>query len=94
MNIMQTTVERLLYTLLFLLFVGMTVIGGIAYSDGQQIKQVVSNQEELVKKIKSDQSNNGIAIKTYIACLISIPPLSTDITTAEKTCFNSAPQVK
>lgn len=78
-KILQSTIERLLYLLLLLMFVAIIIVGTIAYRDGQLIKE--------------NQKTNALAVKTYIACLLIIKP-APNVHIQEHRCFNNAPIVK
>jgi ABC-type dipeptide/oligopeptide/nickel transport system permease component len=95
-QIMQSTVERLLYILLALVFLAVLVVGAIAYNDGQQVKQITEQHSSEIKNIETNQHINALAIKQYIACLLNLSPTQTQaqIKTAELTCFDNAPEVK
>jgi hypothetical protein len=96
MHILQSTVERLLYVLLFLIFIGILIVGSIAYEDGQAIKQIITTRTSLIQTVEVNQKSNALAIKTYIACLLTLNPAQTptQIQNSEQTCFDNAPQVK
>lgn len=100
MRILQSTVEKLLYILLFLMFIGIILVGTVAYDDGQQIKRIINNhsqsiaaEEQATQQIKANQATNSNAIKQYIACLIAINPTG-NVQAQEQTCFDKAPEVK
>lgn len=100
MRIIQSTIEKLLYVLVLLMFISIIIIAAVAYDDGQQIKQIINNhtqqimfQEKETDQIKANQLINSTALKDYIACLIAINP-NGDIQVQETTCFKNAPEVK
>lgn len=102
MKILQSTIERLLYILLALMFVAVIVIGIIAYRDGQEVKQIINDhtqviqrEEQQTEEIEKNQLTNSTALKDYIACLLTLTPTG-DMTlqAQEQTCFNNAPEVK
>jgi len=107
MRILQSTIERLLYVLLLLVFIAVIIVGGIGYHDGQQIKQLIATNsanhgaaimrtEQQTQTIINNQKINSQALKDYIACLLKLNPSETptQIQQAEQICFNNSPGVK
>jgi hypothetical protein len=95
-RITQSLLERAMYILLVLLFITNFVVAFVLYNEYKQTKDILSNQDYLTQQVKNDQTTNALAIKTYIACLLTIPPTTApaQIPTKEQLCFDSAPSVK
>lgn len=99
MRILQSTVERLLYFLLLLCFLATIIVGIIAYKDGQKISQQQQQFHEgsaqTLRIIKQNQQAETLAVKTYIACLLTLNPQSSpaSIQSQEQICFDTAPQI-
>lgn len=99
MNILQSTVERLLYLLLLLCFTATIIVGIIAYQDGQYIKRQQQifhdNGDSNLRIIKQNQAAETLTVKTYIACLLMISPQSSpdSIKIQEQICFDKAPKI-
>jgi hypothetical protein len=102
MNILQTTVEKLLYILLLLMFAGIVIVGTIAYNDGQQIKKIINEHTETITQVKNNQYTNSLALETFIreglVCTASIPPnpnpTRASIQAEANKCFPNTPEVK
>lgn len=93
MKFTQSILERGLYLLLVLLFVTNFAAGFVLYDQSREIRQVISTQSAFTDEIKKDQTSNALAIKTYIACLLTIAPTN-NVTIREQICFDNAPPVK
>lgn len=97
MKILQSTVERLLYILLLLCFVTTVIVGTIAYKDGQKIsqqqQQFHNTNIQSLKIIKQNQEAETTAVKTYIACLLTLNPAITSLQSQEQVCFSRAPTI-
>jgi hypothetical protein len=95
-NILQSTIERLLYILLLLCFATTIIVGVIAYQDGQKIKQQQQifhdSGTQSLKVIKQNQQAETLAVKTYIACILVINP-SGNLQAQEQACFDKAPKI-
>jgi hypothetical protein len=78
-----------MYFLLVLLFVTNFVVAFILYDEYKQTRT-------LSQTLKANQSTDALAIKTYIACLLTIPPTTTpdQIPAKEQVCFDNAPPVR
>lgn len=102
MQILQDTVERLLYILLFLMLIAVIIVGEIAYNDGQQIKHLVKTQTQLTAQVKNNQHNNSIALETFIRqgliCTATLSPSSHPtlalINMEGEKCFPNTPPIK
>lgn len=98
MKIIQSTVERLLYVILLVVFLAVGFVGVIAYNDGKKITQQQQYFHDTniknLQVIKANQAAETGAVKTYIACLLTLAPnSSTSIQQQEKVCFDKAPQI-
>jgi D-alanyl-lipoteichoic acid acyltransferase DltB (MBOAT superfamily) len=99
MKILQSTIERMLYILLVFVFVTFTFAAFYAYKNNQAIKSTNAyfhNQNVAnLKLIEQNQAVESLAIKTYIACLLTLNPKgNTSIQVQEQICFNKAPAIK
>lgn len=102
MNILQSTVERLLYYLLALVFIAIIVVGFFAYQDGQQIKHLVMVQLQQTKSIETNQYLNGKAFETFVRngliCTATLPlipnPTSASINAEGNKCFPDTTEIK
>jgi hypothetical protein len=94
MIIKQPILEKAMYLLLVLLFITNFVVAFVLYNEYREVKNIISNQARLTIEVKANQTTNALAIKTYIACLLAIPPGTASVTNAEHTCFDDAPPVK
>lgn len=95
-HVTQSFLERAMYGLLVLLFITNFAVAFVLYSEYRQTRTILNNQESITQNVKLDQKTNALAIKTYIACLLTIPPTTppAQIPTVEQACFDSAPPVK
>lgn len=96
MKLTQSILEKAMYLLLIMLFITNFVVAFVLYNEYRDTRTVLSNQSLNVRIIKEDQRTNALAIKTYIACLLTIPPTTApaQLPTKEQVCFNNAPPVK
>jgi hypothetical protein len=94
MIVKQPLLEKALYVLLVLLFITNFAVAFVLYNEYREVKQIINNQAELTTQVKDNQTTNALAIKTYIACLLTIPPGTTNVSVAEHTCFDNAPPVR
>lgn len=103
MKYFQSQIERLLYILLVVLVISNVAALLLLSDTASKLNAIVRNhthtiaiQTEDTKQVEANQQTNALAIKTYIACLISLEPGQTpvQIKAAEVACFNNAPQVK
>lgn len=97
MKIIQSTVERLLYIALALVFI-VAAIGafGAIYNSNKltmQQKQFHADNISLLNTIKKNQAIQTTATKDYIACLLKINPQG-NLPAQEQVCFDEVPQVK
>lgn len=99
MKLLQSTVENLLYIILLFVFVSFGAAATYAIKNNRAIKatnayshaQNVSN----LKLIEQNQAAEAQAIKTYIACLLTLSPQApTTIQAQEQVCFDKAPTIK
>lgn len=101
-KILQSTVERLLYYLVFLMFLAIILVGTIAYHDGQQIKQLLQAQTNTVKTLESNQYTNAVSLEVFIreglVCTAKLPPnpnpTPAQIQAELGVCFPNTPAVK
>lgn len=97
MKILQSTIERLLYILLFIVFfVG--VVGTIAaIHDGQELKaqqkQYHQDSTNNLKTIEQNQVLQTQILKDYANCIFHINPQG-NIQAQVLVCFNNAPVIK
>ncbi len=86
MKLFQSSIEKLLYVLILLIFVVASYGTWAAVNDANKI----SDSQGLI--IKNQVANNQ-AIKVYINCLTHIDPKG-DVQAQLNSCFNAAPKVK
>ena len=88
---MQSTVEKLLYFLLVLVFIVSISAGYFAWQDGQEIKrqQTVDHANSLYeqKTIISNQDKLDTDLRNSVKCLFGLNP-ATATAEAAQACFN------
>lgn len=96
-KILQSTVEKLLYILLLLVFIANIILIIITVNIFNSLKtQQQSFHKDSASSlvtIKQNQVNETVAVKTYIDCLLHINPQG-NLPAQETICFNKAPVVK
>jgi len=90
LKIMQSTIERLLYVVLLLVFIASLLTSYFAYHDGQEIKQLITSshnsnvqtQQIIITKLNTQDSD----LRNSVKCLFSLNP-STGTATEAQACF-------
>lgn len=97
MRFFQSSIEKLLYILLFLVFIVASIgaIGTIlSYKTLlQQQKNFHNESAANLAIIEANQAKQAKDIRIYIDCLIHID-VKGDVASQEKTCFDKAPYVQ
>lgn len=97
MKIIQSTIERLLYIGLLLMFIVASIAAIAATLDYQQLtrqqRQFHDQSLNNLNVIKQNQVNQTIATKEYIACILAINPKG-NLHAQENACFDKAPSIK
>lgn len=98
MKIIESTIERLAWYLVFILFAGQIVglvIGiNVLHNLKQQTLDFHNQNIDNQVIIKQNQVNETQAIKQYIACLLTLNPQGpSPLSAQELVCFNQVPKI-
>jgi hypothetical protein len=70
MHVLQTTIEKLLYILLLMVFIATIVVGIIGYQDGQSIK---ANQRSNLVYIQDQLNEYQTLTRNGFICIFTAP---------------------
>lgn len=93
MKILPSTIERLLYYILFLIFVVFIIFFVLTEQQNNQLKDLGQKIVKAQETIIQNQTIQTQANKIYINCIVHINPAG-DVQSQLNTCFNAAPKVK
>ena len=96
MKILQSSIEKGLYILLIAMFVVNITVLFLKFKELNDLAKIAHTQTTQLQQIEDNQRVNSVAVKEYIACLITIKPTETpaQIQQDETNCFNNVPTVK
>lgn len=90
MKILQTSIERLLYLNLLLVFI---IAAAFSFAFARQQNTLHNQSTAILQTIKENQAAQTEATKIYIDCLLKINPQG-NIRIQEQVCFDKAPTVR
>lgn len=80
-------------TLIVIIVISWASLFLTSLNQGKQIQTIINNHSTTLKTVEGNQHTNALAIKTYIACLITIKAAG-NLHSQEQVCFDAAPEVK